>query len=311
MSVNEADGTGLTDRPDLSHYPTTAGRASAPGPDDLTVSFFGTSSMLIRAGSTALMVDGFFSRPSWAQLGDPIAPDPAVIDACLERAGVHALDAVVCVHSHYDHALDAPLISAKYRAPLIGSGSTANIGRGYGLPEDLLRTVRDGESLAFDDFEVTLIESVHCPGDLAPGRVEQPVVPPAPFSAWQTGECWSLLVRHASGTTLVQASANFVPGKLSAHSADAVYLGVGMLGQQPSEFREAYWNEVVGATGARAVFPVHWDDFATPLLGGPLPAMPTMLDDVVPAMDFVFKKGEADGVTVLLPEPWTPFAPFA
>ncbi|MFD8733950.1 MBL fold metallo-hydrolase [Streptomyces sp. NPDC059618] len=274
------------------------------------MAFFGTSSMLIRAGDTSVMIDGFFSRPSLEEvLAGPIAPDPAVIDACLHRAGVTSLDAVICVHSHYDHAFDSPVVAAKFQVPLIGSRSTANIGRGYGLPENLLRTVHDGESMTFGDLEITFVESVHCPGDLVPGEIEQPVVPPAPYGAWRTGTCYTLLVRHVSGTILVQASANFIPGKLAAHSADAVYLGIGMLGKQDEQFRTAYWHEVVRATGARTVFPIHWDDFMTPLLDGPLQAQPLLMDDVVPAMDFVFEQGRRDGRTVLLPTLWERVAP--
>lgn len=312
MTVNPTDPGQAAERPRLDPYPTAEHLLPPPAPGSLTVAFFGTSSMLVRAGGTALMVDGFFSRPSLERmLAGPIAPEGQVVDACLRRAGVEALDGVVCVHSHYDHALDAPLVAAAHRAPLIGSASTAQLGRGHGLPEGLLRTVADGETLVFGDFDLTLVESVHSPGDLAPGPIGRPLVPPAMFTEWRTGACYSLLIRHADGTLLVHASANFVPGKLAAHRADAVYLGVGALGGQSAEFREAYWNEVVRAPGARTVLPVHWDDFTTPLLEGPLLAMPTSLDEVAPALDFVFGQGERDGVTVALPQAWTPVAPLA
>lgn len=304
--------TKRADRPSIDQYPTVEGRWNPVPAGSLTVEFFGTTSMLIRAGDTAVMIDGFFSRPPLEDLlGGPIAPSPLIIDGCLDRAGIDVLDAVVCVHSHYDHALDAPLIAARFDAPLLGSASTANIGRGYGLPGHLLRTVHDGETIGVKDLDLTFVESIHCPGDLMPGTISEPVVPPAPVSAWATGECYSLFVRHDSGTVLVHASANFIPGKLGTYHADAAYLGIGMLGKQDTRFRGDYWNQIVRATGARAIFPVHWDDFMIPLNDGPILPQPYAFDDVVPAMDFVFDQGRRDGLTVLLPTLWTPFAPFA
>ncbi|MGW0040845.1 FAD-dependent monooxygenase [Rhodococcus sp. NPDC003348] len=304
--------TSTPDRPRIDHYPTVEGRWNPPNDDSLTVAFLGTSSLLIRAGETSVMIDGFLSRPSLQQvLGGPIAPDPAVVDACLERAGVDALDAVVVVHSHYDHAFDAPVIAGKFGAPLIGSASTANIGRGYGLSEELLRVVGDGETVSFGSFDISFVETVHCPGDVSPGTIDEPLVPPATADAWHSAECYTLLVRHVSGTVLVQASANFVPGKLEGISADVVYLGIGMLGKQDAAFRDEYWDQLVRATDARSVIPVHWDDFMTPLLDGPLQPQPYLMEDVIPSMDFVFEQGRRDGVTVLLPTLWTPLAPLA
>ncbi|MDG3010145.1 MBL fold metallo-hydrolase [Rhodococcus sp. D2-41] len=302
--------TTAPDRPDITHYASVEGRWNPAKDDSLTVSFYGTSSMLIKAGKSSLLVDGFFSRPAANKLLDgPIAPEPTVIDACLDRAGIDRLDGVVVVHSHYDHAFDSPLIARKFGVPLIGSASTANIGRGYGVSEDLLRTVADGEALSFGDFEVTFIETLHCPGDVSPGTIDEPLVPPATFEKWHSAECYTLLVRHDTGCVLIQASANFVPGKLDGITADVVYLGIGMLGKQDQTFRELYWQHLVRNTKARSVIPVHWDDFMTPLLDGPLLPQPYLMEDVVPSIDFALEQGKRDGVTVLLPTLWTPLAP--
>ena len=302
--------TSAPDRPDISHYPTVEGRWNPAKDDSLTVAFYGTSSMLIKAGQASLLIDGFFSRPTAQKLlGGPIAPEPEVIDACLAKAGIESLDGVVVVHSHYDHGFDSPLIAQKFGVPLIGSASTANIGRGYGVSEDLLRTVDDGQTISFGEFDVTFIESLHCPGDVSPGTIDEPLVPPATFEKWHSAECYTLIIRHATGTVLVQASANFVPGKLDGVTADVVYLGVGMLGKQDEQFRNQYWKHLVQATDARSVIPVHWDDFMTPLLDGPLLPQPYLMEDVVPSMDFVIEQGRRHGVTVLLPTLWTPIAP--
>ncbi|WP_208106882.1 MBL fold metallo-hydrolase, partial [Streptomyces sp. GC420] len=261
-------------RPSLERLYGCVDVVPGPGTESgtgLRVVYFGTSSVLIRDGRTSLLVDGFFSRPALRRvLFGRIGPDRELIEACLARAGVASLDAVLCAHSHYDHALDAPVIARKFDVPLVGSQSTANVGRGYGLPARLLHIAGDGETLTFGDFEVTFVTGLHSPGDRAPGTIDTAVVPPARARAWKTGAAYSLFFRHPLGTLLVHASANWAPGRLDGYHADAVYLGIGQLGVREEEFRRRYWQEVVRATGARTVYPVHWDDMVTPLLTHPL-----------------------------------------
>ena len=55
--------TSAPDRPDISHYPTVEGRWNPAKDDSLTVAFYGTSSMLIKAGQASLLIDGFFRDP--------------------------------------------------------------------------------------------------------------------------------------------------------------------------------------------------------------------------------------------------------
>lgn len=290
-------------RPALAGYTTTP-PADPAGVGGVLGTFFGTSSVLIRDAHTSLLVDGFFTRPGLLRtvLGR-IAPDRRVITDSLARAGVDSVAAVICAHSHYDHALDAPVIAQRFGAVLLGSESTANIGRGYGLPEELLRPVGRDDVFEFGDFAVTLVPGKHSPGDVAPGVVDSPLVPPARVRAWKTGEAYSIFVRHPRVSVLVHASANHVPGRLAGHTADVVYLGIGTLGRQTDRFRDEYWNEVVLATGATTVIPVHWDDFSAPLTR-PLRPLPYPVDDFGAAMDFLLARGARDRVRVLLPVLW-------
>jgi L-ascorbate metabolism protein UlaG (beta-lactamase superfamily) len=162
---------------------------------------------------------------------------------------------------------------------------------------------------SFGPFELTFVESVHSPGDLHPGTIDAPLVPPARSGAWKTGTTYSVLIRHEGGTTLVHGSANFIPGALRGHRADVVYLGIGTLGRRDDRFADAYWDEVVRATGARRVILVHWDDFFQPL-DRPLRPMPRIVDRFAAGMRHVLRRADADGVEVLLPVAWQPTDPF-
>ena len=149
-------------RPPLDPYASLAvpaARADSP----LKVRFVGVATLLFDDGETAWMTDGFFSRPSLARvLFTRIEPDRAAIERGLQRLGVTKLAAVVPVHSHYDHAMDAPLVAMQTGATLIGSASTLNVGRGLDLPEDRMREVRPGDTVDLGRWKLTFIASRPC-----------------------------------------------------------------------------------------------------------------------------------------------------
>ncbi|MES2070462.1 MAG: MBL fold metallo-hydrolase [Pseudomonadota bacterium] len=300
--------------PELKPYAGLAmPAASTPAeqPDGLRVTFLGVATLLLDDGETAILTDGFFTRPDrMTVLTGKVAPDPALIRQSLQRAGIQRLAAVIVAHSHYDHAMDAPEVAKQTGALLVGSESTANVGRGWGLPEQGIRVVKGGEQLDFGRFHVQLLKSRHAPTGFTGGEISQPLVPPVRAIDYKEGDSYSLLIQHGRRSLLVQSSAGFVDAALQGRHADVVFLGVGTLGMQPASFRQAYWQQVVQAVGARRVFPIHWDDFTRPL-GQDLVALPYPFDDFSTSMDFIVKRGKLDKVEVRLAPAWTKIDPFA
>ena len=234
-----------------------------------------------------------------------LAPSPARVDGCLARAKVSRLEAVIPVHAHFDHVLDSALVADRTGALLVGGESAANVGRGYGLPADRLVVAVPGESIRLGAYDVTLIESHHCPPDRFPGVIDAPLTPPVKVSAYRCGEAWSTLVHHrpSDRRLLIQGSAGFVEGALAGHRADAVYLSVGQLGLQPRSYLVDYWTETVRAVGARRVILIHWDDFFRPLTK-PLRALPYVSDDLDVSVGILDELAAQDGVAVHLPTVW-------
>lgn len=297
-------------RPDLAAY---ADRFDVPPADGgPSVTFLGVSTLLFSDGDSAVLTDGFFSRPGLLRVGlGRIAPHEERIDAALARAGVSAVEAVVPVHSHYDHALDSAAVAARTGAVLVGGSSTAYVGRGGGLPDDRILVVTPGDQVTLGAWTLTFAPSRHCPPDRYPGEITEPVVPPVRTSAYRCGEAWSVLVAHASGrTALVQGSAGFVPGALDGRRADVAYLGVGQLGVQPEGYVEEHWRETVAAVGARRVVVTHWDDFFSPL-DRPLRALPYAGDDLDRTMRTIDALAARDGVPVSFPTVWRREDPWA
>lgn len=300
--------------PSLAAFEPLKLPAAAPAAGALRVRFAGVATLLFDDGETAWITDGFFSRPGvWPTLTQRIAPDGEAVTRELARLGVTRLAAVVPVHTHYDHALDSALVAVRTGAQLVGSSSAMQIGRGHGLPEAALREVRPGETLTLGRFRLTFIASRHSPTPLndgvTPETIDAPLVPPARATDWRAGTVWSIVVEHEGRRLLVQGSAGFEPGALAAQRVDTVFLGIGTLGKKDLAYRDAYWREVVQASGARRVIPIHWDDFWRPLTE-PLQVMPMLVDDVPTALADLQRRSAAAGVELRMPPTFEPFDPW-
>lgn len=299
-------------RPDVCAYRDRFDLPPAPAGAEPTVMWMGVSTLLVQDGSTALLTDGFFSRPGLLEVGlGRIRPSLPRIEDSLRRAGIDRLAAVLPVHTHYDHVLDSAVVAERTGAVMVGGESAANIARGQGLPAERTVVADPGVGLMFGSFDVTLVESEHCPPDRFPGNITEPVVPPAKTSAYRCGEAWSTLIQHrpTGKRLLIQGSAGFRPGALAGRRAEVAYLGVGQLGVQSAGYIERYWAETVRTVGARRVVLIHWDDFFRPLTE-PVRALPYAADDLDVTMRVFGALAEKDGVAMHLPTVWQPTDPW-
>ena len=300
-------------RPDIARYSDRFDVPAAEPDSPLSATWMGVATLLVDDGSSALMTDGYFSRPNLARVAaGKVSPSPARVDGCLARAEVSRLEAVIPVHTHIDHVMDSALVADRTGARLVGGESAANVGRGYGLPDDRIVVASSGEPIQLGAYDVTLIESHHCPPDRFPGVIGEPLVPPVRVSAYRCGEAWSTLVHHRQSgrRLLIQGSAGFVKGALADQRADAVYLSVGQLGLHPRSYLVDYWTETVLAVGARRVILIHWDDFFRPL-SKPLRALPYAGDDLDVSIRILDELAARDGIALHMPTVWRRENPWA
>jgi L-ascorbate metabolism protein UlaG (beta-lactamase superfamily) len=293
-------------RPDIARYSDRFDVPAAEPDSPLSATWMGVTTLLLDDGSSALMTDGFFSRPGLARIAaGKLSPSAARVDGCLAQAKVSRLAAVIPVHAHFDHAMDSALVADRTGAQLVGGESAANVGRGHGLPEERIVVAVSGEPISLGAYEVTLTESHHSPPDRFPGVIDAPLTPPVKVSAYRCGEAWSTLVHHrpTGRRLLIQGSAGFIKGALAGQRAEVVYLGVGQLGVLPPSYLEDYWSETVRAVGARRVILIHWDDFFRPL-SKPLRALPYAGDDLDVSIRVLDELAARDGVALHMPTLW-------
>lgn len=242
-----------------------------PRIDAVTMTWLGTTTILFDDGETQVLIDGFISRPTIFDvvLRRPVSSDAATINFVMDEYRMRRLAAIIPAHSHWDHAMDVGALANRSSASIIGSESTANIARGAGVPEDQIIVTEPGDSYTFGNFTVTMLVSPHGPvgwGGSVPmaGAIEAPLEQPAPVQAYREGRSYSIVVAHPHGTTVVQASGGFNEHALDDVAADVVMLGVGLIEGLGRDYAEQYWQAVVTSTGAKHVFPVHFDDPTRP-----------------------------------------------
>lgn len=293
-----------TEVPVNPQWAVTGGDEAPAG--GVTVRFSGTSTLLFSDGETQWMTDGWFTRPGPLRLlAGKIAPDREAIRRGLAANEVTSLAAVFPLHSHYDHAMDAPEVAIRTGALLLGSESTANIGRGWGLPEAQIRVVRDRVPVQLGRFVITPIESRHFQFPdpeirrraLSEPEITAPLVPPVGAFDYRLGKAWVLHVDHPRGSWLIVGSAGYVEGALQGLEADLVFLGVGGLGSQTADYREAFWRETVGRMQSRRVIPIHYDSLTAPAEGpfrGPVNAMAFLSGGIEHTRAFLEEKAAAN-----------------
>jgi L-ascorbate metabolism protein UlaG (beta-lactamase superfamily) len=305
----------LTHPPTLTPFDSLRWPSAEAPTSTLKVSFLGVATVLLDDGETALMTDGFFSRPDrMSSLAGTVRPDLDAITRGMQRAGIpqHTgkLAAVIPVHSHYDHAMDAPEVAKRTGALLLGSSSTAMIGRGWELDEAQIRIAELGKPYTFGKFSVTLYPSIHAPTGFTGGQITAPLVPPQRAFAYKEGQSYAVLVEHEGKRVLITGTAGFVPGALRGVKADVVMMGIGTLGNQSEAYRDTLWNEVIATTQPKRIIPIHWDDFWISS-DGPMQALPPPLDHVDVSLSYLQRRAQEAKIDLRMPAEWKAMAVFA
>ena len=230
----------------------------------MRLTWLGTAGFIVETRETTLLVDPFVTRPGLRRILGRLVPD----DLAIARHVPRRVAAVLCGHSHYDHAADAPRIARITSAKLVGSASTCAWGLAEGIEEDrLVRIPPRGASVRFGDLEVRFVPSRH--GKVLLGRVplEGDVhgIPHTPARVWdyRMGGAFGILIKSPGLTLYHNGSADLVDAELDGERADI--LVAGLAGRRRTE---NYVARLVSALDPSLVVPTHHDAFFAPLERG-------------------------------------------
>lgn len=250
----------------------TAG--SSAQDDPIKLKYLGTAGWKITDGTITVLVDPYISRVKLGtgpgvstedhretvERSDYFVSDSVSIDTLITKA-----DFILVHHSHFDHLSDVPYIAKKTGAKVIGTETSCNILRAYGIPDEQLYPVRGGEDYQFNNFAVQVIPSIHSALNdkhYIDSRTYTKV-PKAPLKVSEFIEGGSLmfLARFAKHNVLTMGSMNFVERELLGQHPDILLAGVNR-----SQLGLYKYNErLLAVTNyPKVIIPTHWDNFRLP-----------------------------------------------
>jgi L-ascorbate metabolism protein UlaG (beta-lactamase superfamily) len=206
--------------------------AAAPAAAPITLTYLGVAGWSITDGTRTVLVDPYFTRPSFAK-GAPIATDPAALTAAFAARQLPArADAIVVGHSHVDHVLDAPAVAKQTGAQLLGTPSTANYALAAGLPPNQIVPVKGGEDYAFDGFSIRVIPGLHSALDDKHVFGSNQTIPhgllPKTMEQFAEGGTLNYLIRLGGHQILVIGSANFIEREVEGLRPDIALIAPGL-----------------------------------------------------------------------------------
>lgn len=279
---------------------------------NLKVHYFGVSTLLFDDGENQILIDGFFSRPSLAQvMWNKLDSQPALLHKLIQQHQLQRTRAILITHSHYDHTLDLPFLAQQLKhSQIIGSESSLNIARGAAIPESRLSLVNPAQPIQIGKFKITAIPSQHTPAtavnnDLGE-QIQQPLSLPARFYEFKEGGSFDYYIQHPEQNILVKASTGAISKQLQHLQVDTLFLGIAQLSKQSVAFQQHYLDETVGTLRPRVVIPIHWDNFFQPL-ARPLEFLPRIADHSPRSLQRLIDYAEQQSTQVILLNSNTPY----
>jgi len=234
--------------------------------DTITVKWTGIAGVLISDEATDIGIDITITRPElkhWL-FNAPFLPNEIVLKKAIAKYQIKKIDALFISHTHCDHAVDIPWLSAEFSAPIYGSVSIHRLAKGYSnltKKNVLLKNMVVNEPILIGKFKITPIHRVHGPilqaldwhfliGDV-------PENTKLNFYDYYTGDTWSYLIEHPHGNIYLDQGAR--PNETILNSLPKI--DVAILGTANKKSVEDWISGYGKKMHPKIVMPVHYDWF--------------------------------------------------
>jgi len=237
---------------------------SLPLPRGLELSWLGVAGYRLSYEGFVLYIDPYVSRvPLGAVLSRrPALADPGLYERLLgtERGDVVG---ILLGHTHFDHAIDVPLLARRWDTRVYGSSSMGRLMALYGLTERAIEVVPK-RSYELGPFEVTFIPSVHSKlllGYRVPfdGEFSCENLDALAPRAYRCGDIYGIRVSVAGTTFYHQGSANLLDDEVPRGGVDVFLAGIA-----GRSFTPDYWSRILPRLEPEIIVASHFDDFFRP-----------------------------------------------
>lgn len=263
--------------------------------ESLEITFLGNTTIAMASSEGTIITDGFLTRPSWLKVLRKINPDRERVISVLNAAGVADVIAVIPLHSHYDHLMDAPLVAEHFGAKLFATATTEAIVRNMqdhhclsqAKPLETFNIGFERTEVSLNGFDVYFEHNKHVDTGVA-GRLFAPRkmgyreyskldgdfctgVKPRKYVE---GESYNLYLTHKNSDAEIAIVTGVPDGdfanincKLSQNQhplckSDVVFVSLPLFDREKHRlFTDDFKNILGSRASSVVVIPVHWDAF--------------------------------------------------
>ena len=233
-------------------------------PAGLEVRWLGVSGYRLTYEGVSIFVDPYVSRVPLRALvlRRRALPDESMLERYAGAPGPVA--GILVGHTHFDHAVDAPALAARFGTKAYGSSSLAHLMRLHGLGDRAVE-VEPHRPYELGPFVVSFVPSRHSKlilgrkvpmdGELTCDHLDG-LVP----GSYRCGAVYGIRIEVAGISLYHQGSADLDDGELRDGPVDVFLAGVAGRGVTPR-----YWARILPKLDPRLVVPTHYDNFFSPL----------------------------------------------
>ena len=233
-------------------------------PSGLEVEWLGVSGYRLSYEGRDLYVDPYVSRAPLSALlrRRPALPDAAALGRFLPERGEAV--GVLVGHTHFDHAVDAPALAARFGCRAYGSYSLVRLMALHGMAGSAVQ-VEPYRTYELGPFEVEFVPSRHSRlllGLAVPyaGDLTCEYLDGLSPGAYRCGQVWGIHISVAGTSLYHQGSADLIDDAVRHRGVDFFLAGVA-----GRNFTERYWQRILPRLDPAVVVPTHYDDFFRPL----------------------------------------------
>lgn len=240
-----------------------------PLPAGLELEWLGTAGYRLAYAGHTLLIDPYLSRVPLGAVfrRTPALPDPQLHDRLL-RADLGEVAGILIGHTHFDHAIDVPVLARSLSTRAYGSDSLVRLMRAHGVEERAVE-VEPRHPYELGPFTVRFIPSLHSKlllGYKVPydGALSCEHLEGLSPGAYRCGAVYGIHIEVAGTTLYHQGSANLIDDQVPRGGVDLFLAGIA-----GRSFTEDYWQRILKPLQPAVVLAGHFDDFFRPL-GAPI-----------------------------------------
>jgi L-ascorbate metabolism protein UlaG (beta-lactamase superfamily) len=240
-------------------------RRPLPLSPGLELEWLGTAGYRMTYQGHTLLIDPYLTR---VPLRAVLRRQPALADRSLHarflRSDLGEVVGILVGHTHFDHAIDVPVLTRSLTTTAYGSDSLARLMALYGLGERAVQ-IEVRRVYELGPFTVRFFPSAHSklllgykvPFDGALSCEHLEALSP---SAYKCGRIYGIHIEVAGTSFYHQGSANLIDDQVPTAGVDVFLAGIA-----GRSFTEDYWRRILRRLQPATVLASHFDDFFRPL----------------------------------------------